>query len=98
MPKQNTTTEIQTARADAYMELEDDVNVVFRQSRLAKIAMDSIFDEVCALCRIAEEHSVLPSVYQLRQLKRSMTAMDDAVIEVENASGRLERIYYANPT
>lgn len=80
------------------MELEDEVNVVFRQSRLAKIAMDSIFNEACALCTIAEEHGVLPSVYQLRQLKRSLGAMDDAVIEVEYSSEQLMQIYYANPT
>lgn len=84
--------------ADAYLELEEDINIVFRQSRLAKVMIDDVFDEVSAICRIADEKGIPPHLTVLLRLKRNLAALDDAVIEIDNAAERAEAVYYAAPT
>lgn len=94
MPKQNVLSEIQTARADAFFDLEDDLNIVFRQSRLAKVMLNNIFDEVCGLCKTAEEYGIKPSLLTLLHLKRDLSALDDAIIAVDDGAERMEQRYY----
>ena len=94
----NVVNESLTARADAYLDLEEDVNVVFRQSRLAKVMLDNIFDEVCGLCQIAEDLGINPSHSTLLHLKRDLSALDDAIIAVDNGAERIEQRYYATPS
>lgn len=94
----NVVNESLTARADAYLDLEEDVNIVFRQSRLAKVMLNNIFDEVCGLCKTAEEHGIKPSLSTLLHLKRDLSALDDAIIAVDNGAERIEQRYYATPS
>lgn len=81
-------------RADAFFDIEDDINVAFRQSRMAKITLEYILGEVCALHKTAEQHGPAYAEYHLRQIKRGLAALFDAVTEFDDAAGRLEHRYY----
>lgn len=94
MPKQNVVTEVLTARADAFMDMEDDLNVAFRQSRLAMITLEHALGEVRALRETAERRGDTCTEYHLRQITRDLSAVFDAVTELDAASGRLEHRYY----
>jgi len=80
--------------ADAFFDLEDDMNVAFRQSRLATIALEQILGEVQALHKTAEQRGDSCTEYHLRQIKRGLSAAFDAVTEVDAAASRLEHRYY----
>ncbi|WP_313194482.1 hypothetical protein [Shinella zoogloeoides] len=94
MPKQNVVTEVLTARADAFMDMEDDLNVAFRQSRLAMITLEHALGEVRALHGTAKRLGDACMEYHLRQIARSLSAVFDAVMEADAAAGRLEHRYY----
>lgn len=94
MPTQKTVSEIQTARADAFFDLEDDLNVAFRQSRLAMITLEHALGEVRALHGTAKRLGDACMEYHLRQIARELSAVFDAVMEADAASGRLEHRYY----
>jgi len=94
MPTQNVVTESLTARADAYLDLEDDINVTFRQSRMAMITLEYTLGEVRALRETAERRGDTCTEYHLRQISRDLSAVFDAVTELDAASGRLEQRYY----
>lgn len=100
-PKANTSTIIETlnprtiALADAFFDIEDDMNIAFRQSRLAMIALEHLLGEVQELHKAAEEHGPAYAEYHLRQIKRGLSAVFDAVTEADAAAGRLETRYYA---
>jgi len=91
---QNTVTESLTARADAYLDMEDDLNVAFRQSRLARITLEYALGEVRALHGTAKRLGDACMEYHLRQISRDLSAVFDAVMEVDAAAGRLEHRYY----
>lgn len=83
------------ALADAFFDLEDDINVAFRQSRLAMITLEHVLGEVRALHKTAELQGDACVEYHLRLIARSLSAVFDAVMEADAASGRLEQQYYA---
>ncbi|MGX5719440.1 hypothetical protein [Shinella zoogloeoides] len=82
------------AYADAFFDLEDDMNVTFRKSRLAMVTLEHILGEVQALHKTTEQHGPAYAEYHLRQIKRGLSAVFDAVTEVDAAAGRLEHRYY----
>lgn len=94
MQTQDVVTESIIARADAYLDLEDDLNVAFRQSRLAMFTLEHALGEVRALHGTAKRLGDACMEYHLRQIARSLSAVFDAVMEADAASGRLEHRYY----
>ncbi|MGX5723089.1 hypothetical protein [Shinella zoogloeoides] len=82
------------AYADAFFDIEDDINVAFRQSRLAKITLEHLLGEVQALHKTVEQHGDSCTEYHLRQIKRGLSAVFDAVTEADAAAGRMEHRYY----
>ncbi|GAA4178256.1 hypothetical protein [Shinella granuli] len=80
--------------AEAFFDIEDDMNIAFRQSRLAGIALEHVLVEVRALSEIAKQRGDACTEYHLRQITRDLSAVFDAVTEADGASGRIERRYY----
>lgn len=81
--------------AEAFFDMEDDLNIAFRQSRLAMITLEHVLCEVRALRKTAEHQGDTCALHHLRQITRDVSAVVDAVGEVDAAAGRMEQQYYA---
>ena len=81
--------------AEAFFDMEDDLNIAFRQSRLAMFTLEHALGEVRALSKAVEGRGETCTEYHLRLIARSLSAAFDAVMESDAASGRLEQQYYA---
>lgn len=83
------------ARADAFFDLEEDINITFRQSRMAMITLEYVLGEVRLLRETAERRGDACTEYHLGQMNRGLSAVFDAVTALDEAAGRLEGRYYA---
>lgn len=81
--------------AEAFFDMEDDLNIAFRQSRLAMITLEHVLVEIRALSKAAEGRGETCTEYHLRRITRDVSAVFDAVGEVDSAAGRMEQQYYA---
>lgn len=80
--------------ANAYFELEGDLNVVFRKSRLARTMLDKIALDIRAEIELAARGICDPAAV-LTYISRDVNAALDAAIDIYDAAGRAETIYYA---